>query len=146
MKNTSIIIFPIMLLLLSNSSAFAGNPAPYTNEAYKKIESLCKNNPPKESSNLEKEEILRKGVEYWRNIFSEAGYNYDDTIVKVVNDMRNNPGSLPKGPETIFTLIYVGMHLAMSECNYNKVDCLKYYTSDAAESISWLIKNTRFSF
>jgi len=47
MKNTSIIIFPIMLLLLSNSSAFAGNPAPYTNEAYKKLNLYVKITPLK---------------------------------------------------------------------------------------------------
>ena len=85
-------------------------------------------------------------MELFRSIYSKAGYNYDDTIIKVVDDMRHHPERIPNNPHSVPTMICVGIHTMMSECNYVKVDCLKFFSSDTGESISWLITNTEFKF
>jgi hypothetical protein len=140
----TIAVMFILLLLLFHSEAFSANPAPDTEEAVKKIATVAAMIQPKYDASLSKEESLRKGVEFWRNIFEKAGYNYDDTIIKVVNDMRHHPERLPKGSDTIFSMIYVGVHFILADCKYEKVDCLQFFRSDAAESVEWLMKNTEF--
>jgi len=140
------IIFLLTILIFFTCDAFAGNPAPYTEEAYRKIESITKDNLIEHDENLSKEERARKPVELMRSIFEQAGYDYDDTITKVVDDMRNHPERIPNNPESVPTMIYVGIHLMMSNCDYLQVDCLKFFPSDTAESIRWLLENTEFSF
>ena len=143
------VVFILTLSLLTFfpcSEAFSANPAPYTEEAYKVLESQAKKNRPIHDANVSKEEHLRKTVELFRSIYSKAGYNYDDTIIKVVDDMRHHPERIPNNPHSVPTMICVGIHIMMSECNYVKVDCLKFFSPDTAESISWLITNTEFKF
>ncbi|MEW6416815.1 MAG: hypothetical protein AB1480_01690 [Nitrospirota bacterium] len=146
MKTAPLILVLSLLILFSYSEAFSANPAPYTEEAYKKIEAEAKMNKSIYDANLSKEENLRKTVELFRSIYSKAGYNYDDTIIKVVDDMRHHPERIPNNPYSVPTMIYVGVHIMMSECNYVNVDCLKFFSSDTAEAIIWLIKNTEFKF
>ncbi len=140
------IIMVFALLLLFCSEAFSGNPAPYTEEAYNRIDAAAKVTQPNYDANLPKEIILRKSVDHFRSIYSKAGYNYDDTIVKVIDDMRHHPGRIPNTPYSVPTMIFVGLHLMISECDYAKVDCLKFFSSDTAEAISWLSKNTGIKF
>lgn len=140
------IITSVILLLLFYSEAFSGNPAPYTEEAYRRIEAAAKETQPGYDANSSKEANLRKAVELFRTIYSKAGYNYDDTIVKVVDDMRHHPERIPNIPYSVPTMIFVGLHFMISECDYAKVDCLKFFPSDTAEAIRWLSKNNEFKF
>ena len=34
----------------------------------------------------------------------------------------------------------------LSECEYSKVDCLKFLRPDAARAVEWLKNNTEFNF
>jgi len=143
------IIMGFVLLLLFYSDAFSGNPAPYTNEAYQRIDKAAKvmQSNFKYDPNLSKKDSLKKSVDLFRDIYSKAGYNYDDTIVKVIHDMRHNPEQVNNsGPYSVPTMIFVGLHFMISECDYAKVDCLKFFSSETAEAISWLSKNTEFKF
>jgi hypothetical protein len=140
------IIFLLTVLLFFSCEASGGNPAPYTEEAYKKIESASKNTVFEHDENFSKEELARKNVEWERKIFEKAGYNYDDTIIKVVDDMKHTPERLPKNPESVPMIIFTGVHIMMSHCEYDKVDCLQFFSSDTAEAIKWLMENTDFSF
>lgn len=122
--------------------AFGANPAPYTKEVYEQIERAAAEDKTRYDANLSKEENLRRYVESWRNIFVKVGYNYDDTIVKVVNDARKNPSVLPKEPESMFTMICLGLQVMLLECKHSKVDCLQFFRPDSAQSVKWLMDNT----
>jgi hypothetical protein len=140
----SVILIVTIIFIFSYSTVFAANPAPYTDEAFEKIMKATAATPVEYNPKLSTEERLRLGVEIYRNIFVKSGFNYEDTIIKVVNDMRNNPDNLPKGPQSTFTIIYVGLHFLLSECKYDKVDCLPFFRSDSMESVKWLMNNTEF--
>jgi hypothetical protein len=145
MKSDTLIVLVAALLFLSCPWAYAANPAPYTEEAYKKIESVGKyrleHDPPRISKGTPKEEKIQIITEYFRECFRQAGYSYDDTIVKVVDDLRNkNIASFPEGLHTIPAMIVLDIQYGVSECHYDHVDCLKFYTPEAAEAIQWLTK------
>jgi hypothetical protein len=135
-----------LLIAFSCLEAFCANPAPYTEEAYKTLEAQAKMGSSVSNANVSKEDHLKKTVEIFRSIYLKAGYNFDDTIIKVADDMRYHPERIPNNPQSVPTMICVGIHMMMSECNYAKVDCLKFFSSDTAEAINWLIRNTEFKF
>ncbi len=132
----------ITLFLFSHSVAFGANPAPYTKEAYQTVERAEAGIQSKWDANLSNEDNSQRYVTFWRNLFVKAGYNYDDTIIKVVDDMRHNPGIIPNDPESVFTMVYVGLHIMFLECKHSKVECFHFFRPDSVESVKWLMINT----
>ena len=144
-----LVFLVIVISLIIPSVVFSDGAAPYTKEAVDKIYSAQKSiEPPKYDKKESNEERQRRWVEYNRNFFQKAGYNYDDTINAVVNDMRYHPERIPKtnANDSVFGLIYVTLNMMMSDCKYYKMDCLKFFNSKTAESVRWLSENTKFSF
>jgi hypothetical protein len=126
-----------------------GTAAPYTEEAMGKIQTALTNvEQPKYDKRESKEERARRGVDFWREAFQKAGYDYDETIDKVVYDMRYHPERIPKtnADETVFGFIYITLHMMMSDCEYFKINCLQFFPSKTAESVKWLGENTDFGF
>jgi hypothetical protein len=95
-----LVFLVIVISLIIPSVVFSDCAAPYTKEAVDKIYSAQKSiEPPKYDKKESNEERQRRWVEYNRNFFQKAGYNYDDTINAVVNDMRYHPERIPKTNE-----------------------------------------------
>jgi len=142
LKGKTITMF--CFLILASTTAYCGGAAPYTEEAAKKVEAVAaRMDKPKFEQNLSSEEKQRKVIEYMHRVFDEAGYSYDATIVKIAEDMQYHPDRIPKGI-TIVNHVVVGLHFMISECNYVKVDCLKFFSSDAADAIRTLMRITGF--
>lgn len=125
--------------------AIANNAAPYTEEALQKIFKAIQESPKAEyTDTLPKEEFHRRFTEYYAKIFEKAGYSFNDTINKIVDDMKNNPEAIPSDRQSVYNKVYILLHIMMYECNSNKVDCLQFFPADTQESIQWLIKNSEF--
>ena len=144
-----LVLVVVFVFTIIPSVAISGGAAPYTKEAMEKLNAAHKSiEPPKYDKRESKEERKRKLVEYNRNLFQKAGYNYDDTINKVVYDMRYHPESIPKtnADESVFGFIYVTINIMMSDCEYHKIDCLQFFPTKTAESVKWLAEHTDFNF
>lgn len=135
----------LFLLFTFSQNSYAANPAPYTKEAENKLE-----NAYKQSGHIKKvdqasaEEVKKLTIEKMRQVYEVAGYNYDDTIVQVANDIQNKSKYEIKNianKSSIFAQIIMGVNMLMSDCKYFKIDCLKYFSTDAANAIIVIIGN-----
>ena len=136
----------ILIVLATPVMAFANNAAPYTDEALQKINKAITDTPKEEPKQIvSREEFHRQNVDYFTKVFAEAGYSYSGTIDKIVDDMKNNPKSIPDDRETVYNKIYMLLHIMMYECEADKIDCLKFYPPKTGESIQWFLKNSGFS-
>ncbi len=134
-----------IIYLCTLSLAFGGTPAPYTAEANNKIDEAGRRigvQQLKESTTPE--ERMRASVELMRDAYEAAGYNYDDTIVRIADDMQNHPERIPKNEITVVNHVVAGIHVMMSECDYQKIDCLRFFSASTADAIKSLINKTKF--
>ena len=124
----------------------AGQAAPYTEEAMKKLEKAFKEiEAQKPSNNVAPLEKHKTSVEHFREAFNRAGYSWDATIRLVAHDLKNKSNKLPTSGENIVTMVVVIMSYMKSHCEYDRVDCLKLFDPDTSEAIKWLWENTRFT-
>ncbi len=138
-----------LILTVIPAAAYGGSAAPYTKEVVEKIYAIQKSiASPKPDKAASQEERTKIWVDYNRNLFQQAGYDYDETINQVVDDMRFHRERIPKSNanDSVFGFIYVTLNMMMSDCKYYKIDCLKYFPPKTAESVKWLSENTSFSF
>jgi len=95
--------------------------------------------------NLTKEQRFLKSIELIDLAFKKAGFDYFDTIKKVADDLRNHRDQIPQTEKSRHKLIIVLLAFEKSECDYQKVDCLKLYPPDIQKSVKWLWSNTEMS-
>lgn len=140
------IIIALICLAVFPSFAFGGNAAPYTDEALQKIFKAMSESPKEQYDKASsKEEFHKRFVEYYSKIFETAGYSFNDTIDKIVDDMKNNPEVIPKERQSVYNKVYMLLHLIMYQCNFEKIDCLQFFPSDTKLSVQWLMENSEFS-
>lgn len=140
------LILSIVFLAFFSPVAFAGNAAPYTEDALQKVNKII-NETPKitNDGNLSKEEFIQQSVEYFSKVFEKAGYSFTDTIDQIVYDMKNNPEAIPADRQSIYNNLYILLNVMMYECNFDGTDCLQFFPSDTKESIQWFMENNEFS-
>lgn len=115
-------------------------------EAVKKINAAIKSSTsPTFDSNLTNEERFKVSIDVFTKAFEKAGYNYFDTINKVAGDLKNHRNNVPNKGESRHKFIIMLMGVQKSGCQYQKIDCLQLYPSEARESVQWLWENTGFS-
>lgn len=140
----NIVLFAIQIIFIS--SAYGGEAAPYTEEAFDKIEAAAKRISPLSNNGSKfSEETAYKMLEKQREIFIAAGYSYDATLKKVSKDLQRENSPIPKNMVTVAGGIVAGIHIMMSECDNHKIDCLQRYPTDVAEAIRTVFKNSQFS-
>ena len=140
------IIIIFVFLATIPSIAFGGNAAPYTEDALQKIINSMHDTPKAlHDGNLSKEEFIKQSVEYFSKIFEKAGYSFNDTIDKIVDDMKNNPEAIPSDRQSIYNNVYVLLNIMMYECNYDNADCLQFFPSNTKKSLQWFMDNSEFS-
>ena len=143
MKPILSVLFIIIFFI--PSVVYCGSAAPYTEEAKRKIENAQKNiKRPVYDKTLSVEERLKKRVKFFQAIFRKAGYDYSETIIKVVNDMKNNPQIFTQGKW--FRIFY-----SVCQHTYDAVPMwawkdklLKTFSSTDQES-NWMV-NKEFGF
>ncbi len=141
------IFFPIIIITYVLLNGFfivpyvlAGDAAPYTKDAYERIEKVAKNYiPPKFSNSMTGLEREKASVNQFRKIFELAGYDYDATIRKIAYDLKNDPDGIVKilkqGHDNVATMIIWGMGARYSEREYMHYDYLDCYDNQTAEAI-----------
>lgn len=121
-----------------------GIPAPYSNDAFEKINSAVKDNTlPNINKNLSKEERMRMQMKMVREGFSKAGYGFDDTLIKVMDDMRYHKDRVPQAPSVAGMIIFI-LQGILENCKDGDFDCLEFFPPDSAEIIKSLIKGEKF--
>lgn len=140
------IFYILIILTIIPAVTFANNAAPYTDEALQKINKAIKETQREDPAQAESREVYHKqNVEFFTNVFAKAGYDFHETIDKIVDDMKNRPETIPADRDTIYNKIFTLLHILMYECDYDKIDCLKFYPAKTGESIQWFRKNSGFS-
>ena len=140
------IILSIVFLAFFPFAVFAGNGAPYTEDALQKIKKSI-NETPKiiNDGSLSKEDFIKQSVEYLSKGFEKAGYSFTDTIDQIVDDMKNNPEVIPVDRQSVYQNIYIVLNIIKYECNYDGADCLQFFPPDTKKSIQWFMENNEFS-
>jgi hypothetical protein len=140
------IILSTVFLAFFPFVVFAGNGAPYTEDALQKIKKTIIETPSIiDEENLSKEDFIKRYVEYYSKIFEKAGYSFTDTIDQIVDDMKNNPEVIPMDRQSVYNNIYIVLNIMMYECNYVGADCLQFFPPDTKKSIQWFMENNEFS-
>jgi len=120
---------------------FAGKPAPYTEDAYNKIDQASKNiKPPEFSRETPEKEKLRILLEHHRKIFKQAGYDYDATLRKTAEDLKNDPGKVrdrlnEQNKMNVAKMTMLTLTLVREQCNLAGINFLDYFDKETAEAI-----------
>lgn len=139
------IIISIVFLVVIPSIAFGANPAPYSDDALQNVINSLHDTPKIEyDGNLSKEEYFKQTVAYFTKVFEKAGYSFNDTIDKIVDDMKNNPQAIPSDRQSVYNNIYIMLNIMMYECNIDNADCLQFFPPQTKESIQWFMENSEF--
>lgn len=139
------IILIFMLLVFPPSIALGSNAAPYTEDAWQKIVEATNATPKEEYEQKLSESGFHKGlVEYYSVVFEKAGYNFIDTINKIIQDMKNNPDVIPTERQSVYNNVYILLTIMMYECNFEKDDCLQFFPEESRESLQWFIENSEY--
>ena len=139
------LIAALISLMFSADTCKAGEAAPYTKDAYVRIEKAVKDyKPPRPSDSATPIEKQKAAIEMFLEIFRLAGYDFDATIRKVAHDVKNNPDKVPRDSENVATMIVILMSYIKSHCEYEHVNCLECFDYQTSESIKWLWGNTEF--
>ena len=132
-------------ILLIVNEIYAGEAAPYTKEAYEKLEEAQKiykpSYPGKDSTLAEKQ---KASINMFRDLFKQAGFDFDATIRQIAKDLENKTVTIPKNGQNVITMIIVLLSYVKSHCEYEKVDCLSFFDPKTSEAVQWLWKNTGF--
>lgn len=140
------IILSLLSMVWFPAIVFGGNPAPYTEEALQGVLKAMADTPKVvKAADMSKEEFHEQFIEYYATVFDKAGYSFNETIDKIVDDMKNDPDAIPGDKQTVYNNIYVLLHILMYECKASSTDCLQYFPVDTQQSIRWFVENSEFS-
>lgn len=119
----------------------AGKPAPYTEEAYNKIDQASKNiKPPEFGRETPEKEKLRILLDHHRKIFKLAGYDYDATLRKTAEDLKNNPGKVrdrlnEQNKMNVAKMTMLTLAIVREQCELAGINFLDYFDEKTAEAI-----------
>lgn len=134
MKNS---LFSIILALLTLALTFAGSvdnahakgPMPYTDEAVKKLNAaIAASNSPKDV-NGDSDTRVKMYINRYREIFAAAGYDYERSMIKIINDIQFDRYVLNKATITLNSLARELLRLHVR----TGVNPKKYLNRDCAE-------------
>ena len=139
------LVAAIIGLMFSADICKSAEAAPYTKDAYVRIEKAVKDlKPPRPSDSATPLEKQKAAVERFREVFRLAGYDFDATLRKVAHDIKNNPDRIPRGSENVATMVVVLMSFIKSHCEDERVNCLDFFDYQTSELIKWLWGNAGF--
>ena len=143
MKLTLTLIATQLCLWITHANA--GNAAPYTEEAFERIEAAARRLPPPVVNKHDPMDVRACTLlEKQREIFAAAGYSYDATVMQVARDVNASNSRIPRDIPTVAGGIVASLKLLLSECERNQADCLRCYPDELAEAVRSMMKGTRF--
>lgn len=86
----ALMVLTTLLCLFSAGYAYAGTPMPYTDEAVARLGSSLEKikAPPLADEPGENDRNVTKYIATYRDIFAAAGYDYERSIMKIINDIQ----------------------------------------------------------
>lgn len=78
----------MLVFLLMSGNAMASGAMPYTDEALEKIEAATAIIGAPTNLQGESEERIKTYITRYRKIFAAAGYDYEKSIMKIINDIQ----------------------------------------------------------
>lgn len=146
MKPIILMLLAVILSCLHVHSICAGVAAPYTEEAFERIETAAKRLPPPAINKSDPVDVRAcRILEKQREIFADAGYSYDATVMQVAQDTRNPENKIPKDFPTVAGGIVMSLKMLISECERVQADCLRCYPPEVAEAVRSMMKGSRYS-
>ncbi len=115
--------------------------------AYEEIENAAKSlGITKSIGYMNDDEKMKVKIDSFSKAFELAGYNYFETIISVVNDLKNNREKILLHGNSRHKLILMSFAMMKSECKNKKIDCLNLFPTDTRQSAKWLLENANFSW
>ena len=56
---------------------------------------------------LTREEYLTRHIDYYSSVFKQAGYDFNMTIKKIINDLKDNPEVIPRDRQSVYNNLYI---------------------------------------
>ena len=129
MKCNSITVMIVLILALIVSNASAAGGMPYTDEALGRLEgAIAIIGAPKDLQG-DNDQRVRTYIEKYRAIFTTAGYDYEKSIMKIVNDVQFERYKVNKASIKLNTLARELLRLHVR----TDVNPRKYLSKDCAE-------------
>jgi hypothetical protein len=125
-----ILALTLVLATLTVDCAYAGIPMPYTDEAVTRLSNILEKttSPPLVDDPGENDRNVRSYIAAYREIFSLAGYDYERSVMKIINDIQFDRYRLNKA-----TIKLNGLARELLRLHLNTgVDPKKYLGKDCA--------------
>ena len=135
----------LYVFICALSLCYSGETAPYTKEAYDKIDKASKDiKLPQIKQDATSEERYRLVLDSQREAFRKAGYDFDASIRKIAKDLQNNRSIIPKNEITILNVIIISLHFMKSQCDYEKFDYLVLFDKKTSIAVQYILSHTEF--
>lgn len=134
MKNAVFHIITTLLLLAlsvawSADKAHAKGPMPYTDAAVARLNAAIETSKFPKDVNSDGDTKVRTYINRYREIFAEAGYDYERSMIKIINDIQFDRYALNKATITLNSLARELLRLHVK----TGVNPKKYLNRDCAE-------------
>lgn len=134
MKST---VFNLIITLLlsaltvsgSAAKAYAKGPMPYTDAAVARLNAAIENSTSPKDVHSDSDTKVRAYIYRYREIFAAAGYDYERSMIKIINDIQFDRYALNKATITLNSLARELLRLHVK----TGVNPKKYLNRDCAE-------------
>jgi len=129
------VIVTLMTLALAFTGAvgkaYAKGPMPYTDEAVKKLNAAIDASKAPADLNSDNDTRVKTYITRHREIFAAAGYDYERSMIRIINDIQFDRYALNKATITLNSLARELLRLHVR----TGVNPGKYLTRDCAEML-----------
>ncbi len=125
------------IILFTSQAAYSGNAAPYTEEAYQAVERGYKQiGELRYQTDASKADRYKAMIEHSRKAFAAAGYDYDATLRRILDDVINHPDQIRhRNPPMVFSVNLMALGMMMGDCYREAIDCPAFFPADIATAI-----------
>ncbi|MBI1810936.1 MAG: hypothetical protein HY035_00815 [Nitrospirae bacterium] len=137
----TVLLVSMTTTMLSNVPSYAlfETPVPYSEEAFERL-SRAKYKAPAMEPGMTPEQKTKAYVDSIRKFFSNAGYSYDKTVVKVIKDLKKEPEFFKNNIHAGLILTFVSeiTKPAAAVAEANNVSLEKLFSKEVALAVKEL--------
>ena len=100
----AVVMFALLLPVFADNS-YANGPMPYTEEALNKLNGAMEKIKPPADGQGDDDHAVRSYVNTYRKIFATAGYDYEQSMIRIINDIRSDKYVVNKTTITLNRLV-----------------------------------------
>lgn len=125
----AVVLTTALISFASAHASGATGPMPYTNEALARLDDAMEKIPPPKEMKGDADYRVKTYVSTYRQIFSAAGFDYERSVMRIINDIQFDRYSLNKATIRLNGLARELLRLHVT----NGVHPKKYLNEDCAE-------------